>query len=104
MTNKKYEMLEFIKFLSKLLSGADKLKKQQSTMLKYPSKINPKKSLKNSCYFKSWKVFLKRGKHFERGQTIEKIPIIFKFKNNIIRLNEPKFINGLYDPYPNYLV
>ena len=78
MTNKEYEMLEFIEFLSELLSGADKLKKQQSTMLKYPSKINPKKSLKNNCFLKSSKFFLKRGKHYERGQTKVKTPINLK--------------------------
>ena len=94
MTNKEYEMLEFIEFLSELFSGADRLNKQQSTILKYPSKINPKKSLKNSCYLNYWKYFLKRGKHFESGQTKVKTPINLIRKHIIIRLNEPKFIKG----------
>ena len=95
MTNRNDEMLVFIGFLSELLSGADRLKKQQSKMLKYPSNINPKKSLKNSCYLKSSKYFLKRIKHFDRGHTIVNTTIILKMNNIIIRLNEPKFIKGL---------
>ena len=51
MTNRDNEIVVFKGFISKLLSGEDRLNKQQSTMLKYPSNINPKKSLKKSNYF-----------------------------------------------------
>ena len=44
----------FVEFLYKLSFGADRLKKQHRKMLKYPSNMRVKKSLKNNSLFTFW--------------------------------------------------
>ena len=94
----------FIELLSRLSSGADKLKKLHNIIVKYPSNRRPKKSLKNISCFISLYSFLNLGNFNESSLMIENVDTSLTRKTIRSKLRVPRFIKGLYESYPSYYV
>ena len=71
--------------------------------IKYVSKTNLKKMLKNKDFLKVWYLSFTHSNLNEKGNKIKNVnttPIIYAI---IYKLTVPRFINGLNDSYPKVI-